>query len=168
MRCTCRYRDTQGSPKNIKAKGQMQRTWKVKPKVNKETQTTQSCQNVMRQRTFKEAIEFVLCCPSTVGHGICPKSRLYLHWDSMEITDFLQATFINWTEPLSQGWGLGSTSLSIGSVKEPCWPCACSVSPSVCPAVFRGPRFLSTLHALELLHSSISKRLLKERKNDLI
>lgn len=103
MRCTCRYRDTQGSPKNIKPKSQMQRTWKVKPKVNKETQTTQSCQNVMRQRTFKEATEFVLCCPSTVGHGTCPKSRLYLHWDSMEITDF----FIGYVYQLDRGSFLG-------------------------------------------------------------
>lgn len=38
-------------------------------------------QNIMRQRTLNNALDFILCWSSTDGHGPCPKEYLYTLWD---------------------------------------------------------------------------------------
>jgi hypothetical protein len=67
-----------------------------KPKSSHKT-NKQKLQRIMRQKVYKNTIEFVLCWPSTAGHGVCPLSVVCIpketplkktksSWTSLEIT----------------------------------------------------------------------------------
>lgn len=63
----------------------------------------------MRHRTFKDALGFVLCWPSTAGHG--PFTVVWFPSEThLEKSKFSFANGINWVFASELGWGLVSTS----------------------------------------------------------